>query len=898
MFRRSVLIACSLLWPNTADCWSAIYADDQHSSADSTATGPAPGHSMHAESFNEGPRQAGYLMPGMGNVHFPISTKHPLAQRFFDQGISQLHGFWYFEAERSFRQAASFDPDHPMHYWGMARANIENEKRSAGFIQQAVDRIAKANDKERRLIEAWNERVKQPEPKKETDAEANKSDDQSNQAEEKKDQGNKRRDSRNQKEERLKKYMSDLDSISVDYPDDVELKAMIVLQAWQNHGSGVPIQSFSSMNSLLSQIFQANPRHPAHHFRIHLWDYKKEDLALQSAAMCGPSAPGIAHMWHMPGHTYSRLKRYSDAAWQQEASARVDHAHMIRDHILPDQIHNFSHNNEWLVRSLSLIGKPAQAVSLAKNMIELPRHPKYNTLDNRGSASYGRERLLQVLTQYERWQELLELTDTRYLADEGDVHRSDERLGWRGIAATYAAPAEVAGEVKAKFAEILQELDKTAAAQTEIIERLKAEAAKAEAEKAEAAKAEAEKSEAAKAEVASEDAASSPTQDSAADSTKEVEKPEPTEPAAVEPEAATDTKQPSEPTAMELFGKSDDPALPKELSKNWRQPDDADAKKWSEERKNAEKALHEALYRKQRVSYWLNAIDAHTAAKNGDFRSALKHSHLARPIVSEWQRIEWLAQCGEPAEAWATAERKCNDSPGEFMPLVRGAWLASLVPENDAKVQELLEKLKPLAVDSERDIAAWVRLEASLQGKGISVDWNAPVPPPKDIGERPVLDSLGPFRWEPSYAPLWHAFRADESSLSSKHLDGKPYIAILYLGFGCLHCVEQLGAFSPKVEEFGKLGLEIVAISTEDAAQLREGMANYDKPIGFPLLSNVEQDTFRGFRAYDDFEGQPLHGTFLIDSRGKVLWQDIGHEPFMDVDFLLKESERLQSIHH
>ncbi|MBU6174661.1 MAG: alkyl hydroperoxide reductase, partial [Planctomycetes bacterium] len=124
-----------------------------------TETTKAPGHSTHAQIFNEGPRQAGYLMPGMGNTRFPISTKNAMAQRFFDQGIAQLHGFWYFEAERSFRQAASFDPDHPMHYWGMARANIDNRERSLGFIEQAMSRLKSANDKEKRLIEAWNKRV-------------------------------------------------------------------------------------------------------------------------------------------------------------------------------------------------------------------------------------------------------------------------------------------------------------------------------------------------------------------------------------------------------------------------------------------------------------------------------------------------------------------------------------------------------------------------------------------------------------------------------------------------------------------------------------------------------------------------------------------------------------------
>ena len=56
-------------------------------------------------------------------------------------------------------------------------------------------------------------------------------------------------------------------------------------------------------------------------------------------ALCGQSAPGIAHMWHMPGHIFSDLHRYADAAWQQEASARVDHAYMIRDGVLPDEIY-------------------------------------------------------------------------------------------------------------------------------------------------------------------------------------------------------------------------------------------------------------------------------------------------------------------------------------------------------------------------------------------------------------------------------------------------------------------------------------------------------------------------------------------------------------------------------
>ena len=36
---------------------------------------PAPGHSVHGEPFNEGPRHAAYLMPGMGKIHFAVTTQ-------------------------------------------------------------------------------------------------------------------------------------------------------------------------------------------------------------------------------------------------------------------------------------------------------------------------------------------------------------------------------------------------------------------------------------------------------------------------------------------------------------------------------------------------------------------------------------------------------------------------------------------------------------------------------------------------------------------------------------------------------------------------------------------------------------------------------------------------------
>jgi len=128
--------------------------------------------------------------------------------------------------------------------------------------------------------------------------------------------------------------------------------------------------------------------HPAHHYRIHLWDDNKPARALESGALCGQTSPGIAHMWHMPGHTFSKLNRPDYAAWQQEASTRVDHAYMMKSLVLPDQIHNYAHNEEWLIRTWNDLGRARDGIHLAKALIENPRHPE---LQHAGQGAQQRQ---------------------------------------------------------------------------------------------------------------------------------------------------------------------------------------------------------------------------------------------------------------------------------------------------------------------------------------------------------------------------------------------------------------------------------------------------------------------------------------------------------------------------
>src|SRR5437764_8184034 len=71
---------------------------------------PADPHQGHAATSPSTPSAAAKLLDGMGNVNFPITANSKEAQAFFNQGMAQLYGFWFTEAEKSFLEATKLDP--------------------------------------------------------------------------------------------------------------------------------------------------------------------------------------------------------------------------------------------------------------------------------------------------------------------------------------------------------------------------------------------------------------------------------------------------------------------------------------------------------------------------------------------------------------------------------------------------------------------------------------------------------------------------------------------------------------------------------------------------------------------------------------------------------------------
>jgi peroxiredoxin len=724
-----------------------------------------PGHSHQGHAFNEGPRQGGALMEGTGNVHLAMTTDWEQGQAYFDQGIGQLHGFWYYEAERSFRQIAAHDPECAMAYWGMAMANWENEERAQVFIEKAVSLMEGAAPHEIAYIKA-----------------------QANYLDKKPEDAKKRR----------QELLRDLEDLIHDYPEDLEAKAFHVVRLWQFSQKGMPITSHEAIDALLGQIFEKVPLHPAHHYRIHLWDNRKGSRAIDSASKLGSTAPTIAHMWHMPGHIYSKLHRYEDATWNQQASARVDHAHMMEDFLLPDQIHNYAHNNEWLARNWVHLGNAPEALAMAKSLLANPRHPELNTMEGKAhSYRYGRKRLLEVLEKFELWDEVLVLAENGWLEALEAPEHEGPRLRLIALAHYHLGQEEKLAQVQGQIESLLEGLRKE------------------------------------------------------------------------QEEAQTAARE----KAVEEKKKD------KEIEKLV---------------KDAGKKLGQKIAGLEKTRDELNGC---LALLKGEVEEGLKPLEKSqRPKYA--LALQYLA-LGNEEKAESLSAEAVKSGEGQTLPLAAQIEVLHRLGKMK-EAGEAFESLRKISSQIDRTAAPFARLGQVAKELALPEDWTLAYEIPADFGGRPDPATLGPLHWSPPQAPAFSLPDDQERAVTLASREGEPVLLIFYLGHGCLHCSEQLNALAARASDFENAELPILAISTDTIAELAKSQANYSEEgvrFPFPLVADPESGVFRAYGAHDDFEDEALHGTFLLDPQGRILWSDVSADPFMDVDFLLKESARLLRLH-
>src|SRR3954471_9526936 len=340
------------------------------------------------------------LLPGMGTVHLPITTSNPEAQKFFDQGLAQMHSFWAREAERSFLQAAALDPAAPMPQWGVAmvaagdwRPRFQIDLLEAVAGKRPPPAMSRARTAARRAVELSEAPGKATELEKLYIAAVAA-----------------RRDaSAKDPEEALVKGLR---TLLAKRPDEVEAQldlALMIMRGFSLPDRKPNAPGTTEAVAILRSLLPKAPEHPGvHHYIIH--GFEGATFAKDAWPSCEKYAqlvPNIPHALHMPGHIYSQTGRWEDAAKSFASAAVNERSWMKQDKLYGDGHHG--HNVQYLATAYSFEGRYDDAIEAAKELMTFKENPsQIAAADGVGSArAQGWFAMLRTLVQFEKWDVIL-----------------------------------------------------------------------------------------------------------------------------------------------------------------------------------------------------------------------------------------------------------------------------------------------------------------------------------------------------------------------------------------------------------------------------------------------------------------------------------------------------------
>jgi tetratricopeptide (TPR) repeat protein len=231
------------------------------------------------------------VLAGIGHHHYRIYTSSDSAQIYFDQGLAFYYSYHFTEALASFREAARFDENCPMVYWGQALAlgpyyNNYNYKMSPQVpaVLMSLQRTNTGADaKENDLINAVMQRYSS--------------------------------DATNADRKELDEHYADaMHKLTVKYPADNDIKALYIDAVMLCHKwdfwsqDGMPRPWTPEVVGLCEDILRTDSLHPAAlHYYIHLTEASRHpENALHYADVLKDQMPGVGHMVHMATHSYQR----------------------------------------------------------------------------------------------------------------------------------------------------------------------------------------------------------------------------------------------------------------------------------------------------------------------------------------------------------------------------------------------------------------------------------------------------------------------------------------------------------------------------------------------------------------------------------------------------------------
>lgn len=298
-------------------------------------------------------------LPGMGNVHRPITTTSPVAQRHFDAGLALAYGFNFDEAGFEFQLAVRADPTCAMCWWGVAYIsgpNINEGGKQWPTAYGSAQRAAKyaSTPVEKALTTALTKRFAMS-PMQDPAG----------------------------RTKLHHAYAEAMREVAHAYPDDVDVLAlasealMIDTPIGPNWSKpdGKPLSpNIVEGQKLLEHALALSPDHiGAIHFYIHLLDDGPfQDRTLPYADKLGRLAPGAGHLVHMPSHVYLHVGRWADADDANIHAIAADHGFLEK--ALPGSTYEgfTNHPKDFLWYVLLWEGARARALELGTEMAHAP----------------------------------------------------------------------------------------------------------------------------------------------------------------------------------------------------------------------------------------------------------------------------------------------------------------------------------------------------------------------------------------------------------------------------------------------------------------------------------------------------------------------------------------------
>ncbi len=342
------------------------------------------------------------LLPGMGTVHLPMTTSNPEAQKFFDQGVAQMHSFWAREAERSFLQAAALDPAAPMPQWGIAmvaagdwrpRFQIDLLAQVQGG-RQVPPATSRARAAALKAVELSTAPGKTTELEKLYVAAIAA-----------------RRDPNEKDPDEA--FVRGTRALLAKYPDEVEAQLDLALMIMRGFSAvdkkplaPGSMEAVAILRSLLPKV----PEHPGlHHYIIH--GFEGSSFAKDAWPSCekySQLVTDIPHALHMPGHIYSQTGRWDDAAKAFTAAAVDERKWMSQDKLYGDGHHG--HNVHYLATAYSFEGRFDDAIEAAKELIAFKENPRQAASADLMTSAHaqGWFAMMRTLVQFEKWDAVLD----------------------------------------------------------------------------------------------------------------------------------------------------------------------------------------------------------------------------------------------------------------------------------------------------------------------------------------------------------------------------------------------------------------------------------------------------------------------------------------------------------